>query len=89
MTRSNYTSKNIMRWDDRTWEVLPPLTSTQDEPEKIHSEIDSITEQKLINQDNVAVLAEKVLDELKFDQQSSHYKGAEKALKRLIEILTT
>ena len=88
MTRSNYSSTNIMRWDDRTWKVLPPLTSTQDEPEKIYSKIDSITGQKLINQDNVVVLAEKILDELKFDKQSSHYQGAEKALKRLIEILS-
>jgi hypothetical protein len=28
MTTSNSAAENCLRWDDRTWQVLPPITST-------------------------------------------------------------
>ncbi len=57
--------------------------------EELKREIDSITPEKPINPDNNKVLAEKVLRELRYGQQSSHYKIAKKSLKRLIELSST
>ncbi len=54
--------------------------------EKIKRETDSITPEKPINQDNLEVLAEKVLRELKLGKQSSGYKLVKKSLKRLIKL---
>ena len=56
---------------------------------KVSEETDSITLEKPINQDNLEVLAEKVLSELRYGKQSSDYKVAKKALKRLIELSLT
>lgn len=56
---------------------------------ELSPEFDSITSEKPLNQDNLEVLAEKVLRELRYGKQSSHYKVAKKALKRLIELSST
>lgn len=53
---------------------------------EVSRENDFITPEKPLNQDNLAVLAEKVLRELSYGKQSSHYKVAKQALKRLIEL---
>ena len=57
--------------------------------EELKRETDSITSEKSINPDNLEVLAEKVLRELRYGQQSSHHKIAKKSLKRLIELAAT
>jgi len=44
------------------------------------------TSEKPIDRKNLAVLAEKVLRELKYGKQSSHYQVAKKALKQLITL---
>lgn len=64
---------------------FPYYTSSQE----LNREIDSITPETSINQDNNKVLAEKVLRELRYGKQSSHYKVAKKALKRFIELSST
>ena len=56
---------------------------------EVSPEIDSKTSLTPINQDHLEVLAEKVLRELSYGKQSSHYKIAKKALKRLIELSLT
>ncbi len=56
---------------------------------EVSRETDSITPETPINQDNNQVLAEKVLRELRYGKQSSHYKVAKKALKRFIELSST
>lgn len=56
---------------------------------EVSEETDSITSEKLIDQDNLEVLADKVLRELRYGKQSSYYKVAQKALKRLIELSST
>lgn len=56
---------------------------------ELKREIDYIASEKSINPDNLEVLAEKVLRELRYGQQSSHYKIAKKSLKRLIELAAT
>ena len=57
--------------------------------EEVSPETDFITPEKPINQDNLEVLAEKVVRELRYGKQSSHYQVAKKALKRLIELSFT
>jgi hypothetical protein len=57
--------------------------------EEVSPEFDSITPEKPLNQDNLEVLAETVLKDLRIGLQSSHYKVAKKALKRLIELSST
>ena len=57
--------------------------------EELKREIDLITPEKPINPDNLEVLAEKVLRELRYGKQSYHYKIAKKSLKRLIELSLT
>ena len=56
--------------------------------EEVSPETDFITPEKPINQDNLEVLAEKVVRELRYGKQSSHYKVAKKALKRNCSITT-
>ncbi len=57
--------------------------------EEVQSDTDPIISEKSINQDNLEILAETVLRELKYGKQSSYYKVAKKALKRLIELSST
>ena len=59
------------------------------EKEELSSVIDPIIQENPIRGDNLAVLAEKVLRELTYGKQSSHYKVAKKALKQLIELSST
>ncbi len=57
--------------------------------EEVPSDTDPIVSEKPINQDNLEILAKIVLKELKYGKQSSYYKVAKKALKRLIELSST
>lgn len=52
-------------------------------------ELEQLSPEKTINREKLAVLAEKVLKELRLGKQSNHYQVAQLALKRLIELAFT
>jgi histidyl-tRNA synthetase len=64
--------ENLFQQNQGVWNYLP--------------EFKQLTSGDTINREKLAVLAEKVLKELRLGKQSNHYQVAQLALKRLIEL---
>ncbi len=78
--------ENIVRQHNGTFPYSPELETLSQEIEQLKAEIKFLNQETLENRERLSSSAEKVLGELKLGKQSSNYKVAQKALKRLIEI---
>ena len=64
--------EDLLEQNPEIWNYLPKF--------------EKLSPEKTINSDKLAILAEKVLKELRLGRQSHDYKVVQKALKRLIEL---
>jgi hypothetical protein len=55
---------------------------------QLSPEIKTLDPETFLNQEKLSSLSEKVLEELRLAKQSSHYRVVQKALKRLIELVS-
>ncbi len=104
LKNDDYRRVRSLRLTDRTWkelgiaaeslgitraDLLEDLVKQNQGNGTYLPKLAQLSQEKAINREKLAFLAEKVLAELRLGKQSSSYKVAQKALKRLIELASS